>query len=99
MNIDGPQIQAQATMRYLTEPEFHARVSIAVELANFSCKGATGLSLSQHGNSVAVQTAAFALMVAELDLTEGVLDQATKDMHERAEAMGFTVVQQDAPTD
>lgn len=95
MIIDGPSMQAETTLRFLSDPEFHARVQMAVELANFSCKQATGLDLSQHGRSVAVQTAAFALMIADVELTEGVLGQAEEDMKAAAEAMGFTAVKRD----
>jgi hypothetical protein len=94
--LNGPQMQADATMRYLTDPAFHARVGMAVELAKYACRQATGIELSQHGYSVAVQTAAFAIMVAEVELTEGVLEQAEEDMKEAAEQFGFTAVKRNA---
>lgn len=99
MQIEPVVMQAEATKRYLTDPEFHARVNITIQLAGWTSQHETGMQLSASGLGMVRQTAAYALLVAELALDNDFVDEAVESMKTEAEAMGFTVVLREAPAE
>lgn len=94
MNINAPALSQETTMRYLTDVEFFAQVDIALQLTNWECRRATGLDMTEDAKAMVIQAAAFALMAKEMDLTEGVLEDAERGMVAKAEQLGFTAVKQ-----
>jgi uncharacterized protein YeaC (DUF1315 family) len=83
-----------ATTLYLTDPEFHARVNIAVEVTNAVAQHEQGRPLSNEQRAAVLQAAVFGAMCVDLDLEEyGVrANEAVQSMQARAEAMGMKVV-------
>lgn len=97
MDIQPVVLQAEATKRYLTDPLFHARVNIAIQLAGWTSQHETGMALGATGVAMVRQAAAYALLTAEMVLEDDFVDEAIESMKEQAETMGFTVVRRDAP--
>lgn len=95
MEIQPVVLQAEATKRYLTDPEFHARVNIVLQLADWTSQHESGLNLNEIGRAWTRQAAAYALLVAEMELESEFVGEAVESMKETAETMGFAVVQRD----
>lgn len=99
MELQPVQMQSEATKRYLTDPEFHARVNITIQLAGWTSQHETGMNLSESGVGMVRQAAAYALLTAEMEIPQEFMGDAIESMKDQAEAMGFTVVQRDAPAE
>ncbi len=97
MDINPVDLQMQATVRYLTDPLFHARVNVAIQMAGWTYQHETGLSLGEAGLAMSRQAAAYALLTAELEFPQEFLDEAIPSMREQAEALGFSLGQSDGP--
>lgn len=95
MDIQPVLLQAEATKRYLTDPDFHARVNITLQLADWTSQHESGMNLNDIGRAWTRQAAAYALIVAELELDADFVNEAVESMKETAETMGFAVVQRD----
>lgn len=95
MEIKPVELQAEATKRYLTDPEFHARVNIVLQLNHWTSQHESGMILNDTGISWTRQAAAYALLVVEMELPQDFIDEAIPSMKDVAEAMGYTVVQRD----
>ncbi len=91
--MDIREVEAQTTQRYLTDPEFHARVLVAVELTSASMRRATGVSPGKDFTAGLVQACAYGLAMAEVDVTANVDDDLIAGMRRTAEAMGFQLIQ------
>lgn len=93
------EIEAEATKRYLTEPEFHARVQLAVELASTSMRRATGMGPGREFAAGMVQSCAYGLMMADIDITPNVDEDLIANMRRTAESFGFQLIAADGPSD
>lgn len=91
------EFQRDATMRYLTDPEFHARVHLAVSMTEETSRRETGLSLGDGVRSGLIQACAYALLVAEIapaDLHFD-LEEVEDSMAETARNLGFDTVKRE----
>lgn len=91
------EFQRDATMRYLTEPEFHARVQLAVSMTEATSRRETGLSLGDGVRAALIQSCAYALMVAEIPTVELSFDlsEIEESMAETALQLGFDTVKRE----
>lgn len=88
------EIQSLTTRRYLTDPEFHARVQVAYTMANELCVAQTGRGMTAEEKTGVVLAACCALLVSELpaESIPGDEDYWFEQMKVAAEALGMTVV-------
>lgn len=91
------EFEAKTTERYLTDPEFYARVQVAVELASTSMRRATGAGPGLEFLAGMVQMAAYGLMMAEVDVTANVDDELIASMRRTAEQLGFQLIKGEKP--
>ncbi len=95
--MDIREVEARTTERYCTDPEFHARVRVAAELTATSMRRATGLSPSPDFMAGVVQSCAYGLMMAEVDITSNLDEDNIANMRRTAEALGFQLIQGEKP--
>ncbi len=95
--MDIREVEAKTTQRYLTDPEFHARVNVAVELTSVSMRRATGVSPGKDFTAGLVQACAYGLAMADVDITPNVDDALIAGMRRQAEALGFQLIQGQKP--
>ncbi len=95
--MDIREVEAQTTQRYLTDPEFHARVQVAVELTAVSMLRATGISPGRDFTAGLVQACAYGLAMADVDITPNLDEENIASMRRTAEAVGFQLIQGDRP--
>lgn len=93
------EVEAEVTKRYLTEPEFHARVQVAVELASTSMRRATGVSPGREFVAGLVQACAYGLHMADIDITPNVDEALIANMRRTAESLGFQLIAAEKPSD
>lgn len=88
----------EITKRYLTDPEFFARVQIAVDLTDKVCEMESGQRMTAEQAAGCIMSAAAALLVSELDRSSIPGDEEIwyEQMGRAAEALGMTVVRTDA---
>lgn len=93
------EVEAEVTHQYLTDPEFHARVRIAVQLTAASLRRATGMSMGQEFEAAVVQACAYGVYAADLDMTNNVDDEIAERMRADAERLGFQLAAKQASED
>lgn len=65
------KIIAYARHRYLTDPEFHARAAMAVQIAEEVHRQERGLGWNENERQVAIEAAAIGLAMEWVDPTTG----------------------------
>lgn len=89
--ISAQEHDFEASKRYLTDPEFHARTKIAIQVAAIVAKGQLGRELADVEVSLIACAAANALLASELDVTE-ILGDQEEAMRREAAALGFDLL-------
>lgn len=90
--INIVETEAEVTQRYLTDPEFHARVQLAVQLTAASMRRATGVSMGRDFAAAVVQACAYGLAMATVDVATNMDDKTAASMMASAKALGFELV-------
>lgn len=93
MSIDIVTFEAETTKRYLTDPRFHARVNVAVEVTAVTMRRATGMAMGQDFAAAVTQACAYGLMMAEIDITPNLDEETIASMRREADKLGFQVIQ------
>lgn len=88
---DPGVLQAEATQRYLTDPEFHAKVRVAASLTEWTARK-EGVSLSMGQRQSITQAAAYGLLMAEHELDQNTIDDAYATMAKTANNLGMSVI-------
>lgn len=80
-----------ATTRYLTDPDFHARARWACDLTEKTAKH-LGHELTGGERNAILQAAVYGLMMFEENLPAGLASETIRNMHATAEVLGMSVV-------
>lgn len=88
---DPGALQKEASERYLTDPEFHARVMVACSLTEWTAKK-EGVTLSVGQRESITQAAAYGLLMADYQVDENTVDNAFVTMAKAAQERGMTAI-------
>lgn len=89
--------ERQATEKFLTDPEFHARVMTAVTLTEWTMRRETGMETTPAFRAGFIQACCYGLFVGYAPFEQMMMDreQAEASMRAHAQAMGMSVGRQE----
>lgn len=82
---------AEATTRYLTDPDFHARARWACEMTEETAKH-LGHKLTKGERHAILQAAVYGLLMFEQNLPEDMASETVRNMKATAEMLGMSIV-------